>query len=165
MIAAMACRIALEPANQPEVIALITDLDDFQKPLYPAESHHGIPIDALSQPNVLFAVARDASGAAAGCAAVVLNEGYGELKRMFVRTTHRGLGIGKALIAFLEEQASQNGCRLMMLETGVLQPEAIGLYQTVGYERRDAFGAYGPDPLSIFMQKTLPRHEDRAEAP
>ena len=50
--------IALESPDQPEVIALIDELDAYQKPLYPPESHHGIDLAALSRTNVLFAVAR-----------------------------------------------------------------------------------------------------------
>jgi putative acetyltransferase len=41
-----------------------------------------------------------------------------------------------------------------MLETGPSQPEAISLYARAGYERRGPFGGYGPDPFSVFMQKT-----------
>src|SRR6185436_16615674 len=54
--------IAFESANQPDVIALIEELDAYQIPLYPAESHHGIDISALSRPNVLFLVARTSDG-------------------------------------------------------------------------------------------------------
>lgn len=148
-------RVALERPDQPEVARLIDALDAFQKPLYPPESHHGIDMDALLQPNVLFAVARDGSGAAIGCAAVVVHGGHGELKRMYVAPARRGLGIGKALLAFLEQSAARQGCSRMMLETGVLQPEAIGLYAACGYARRGPFAGYGPDPLSVFMQKNL----------
>ena len=149
-------RIAIEHPDQPEVVRLIADLDDYQKPLYPPESHHGIDMKALAQPNVVFAVARSANdGRAIGCGAVVLESGYGELKRMFVPPAHRGLGIAKAMIAFLEAEAGKRGCRQMMLETGTLQPEALGLYERAGYTPRGPFGGYGPDPLSVFMQKPL----------
>lgn len=57
--------IALESADQPEVVALIEALDAYQMPMYPLESHHGVDIAALAAPNVLFAVARDEQGAAA----------------------------------------------------------------------------------------------------
>jgi hypothetical protein len=77
----IAFSITLERADQADVIALIDELDAYQKPLYPAESHHGIDIGALSRPNVLFAVARDERGAAVGCGAIVLEAGYGEVKR------------------------------------------------------------------------------------
>lgn len=150
----MTARIALERPDQPEVVALIDELDAFQKPLYPPESHHGIPIDALMQPHVLFAVARE-EGEAIGCGAVVLGDGFGELKRMFVRPSLRGRGVAQGLLAFLESSARERGFALMRLETGVSQPEALRLYERAGYARRGPFGHYGPDPLSVFMEKSL----------
>ena len=42
---------------------------------------------------------------------------------------------------------------LLRLETGVLQPEALGLYRKLGYRERGPFGAYAADPLSVFMEK------------
>lgn len=147
--------IAIENPNQPEVIQLIEDLDAYQKPLYPAESHHGIDMHALSQPNVLFAVIRNDNAAAIGCGAVVLEPEYGELKRMFIRPQHRGQGLSKKLLAFLEEQARAKGCEVFTLETGIYQPEALGLYERSGYKRCTPFGNYKPDPMSVFMKKSV----------
>lgn len=148
-------RIAIERPDQPQVIALIDALDAYQKPLYPAASHHGIDIDALRAPEVLFAVARDAKGEVCGCAAVVLMGGYGELKRMYVPPAARGRGLGAALLEFLEQQALANQRPVMRLETGNRQPEALRLYARAGYRERDPFGDYRPDPNSVFMEKTL----------
>jgi len=148
-------QIALEPARQPEVIALIDELDAFQTVLYPPESHHGIDIDALSQPNVLFAVLRDEEGRPSGCGAIVVGKDYGEIKRMFVRPHLRGRGAGRAIVAFLEAEAARRGCTQVMLETGVSQPEAIALYARCGYVRRGPFGDYWDDPLSVFMSKQI----------
>ncbi len=148
-------RIAIEHPDQPEVLRLIDALDAYQRPLYPAESHHGIDLHALSQPNVMFAVARNALDQAVGCGAVVLEEGHGELKRMYVDPAHRGQGTAKALLDFLEGHAREHGCQQLMLETGILQPEALGLYERAGYRRRGPFGGYGPDLLSVFMHKPL----------
>lgn len=148
-------RIAFERPDQPEVVALIDELDAYQKPLYPPESHHGIAIAALMRPHVLFAVARTGAGEAVGCGAVVLNDGWGELKRMFVRPALRGRGIAQGIIATLEASARERGLPLMRLETGVSQPEALRLYERAGYMRRGPFGDYGPDPLSVFMEKPL----------
>ena len=33
--------------------------------------------------------------------------------------------------------------------------EALGLYRDLGFAECDPFGAYGPDPLSVFMAKWL----------
>jgi putative acetyltransferase len=151
--------IQLESANQPEVVRLIDALDAHQKPLYPPECHYGIPVEALMQPNVLFAVARDDAGEAVACGAVVLGgvlgAEFGELKRMFVQPTHRGQGLAQGILAFLEAQALAQGCTCVMLETGIRQPEAIGLYERWGFVRRGPFGDYPDDPLSVFMSKNI----------
>lgn len=145
--------IALESPTQAEVIRLIDELDAYQKPLYPPESHHGIDIEALSQPNVLFAVVRDARGVAVGCGAIVLQPEFGEIKRMYVRPENRGGGIAMALLTWLEGEAIARDCRRFVLETGVSQPEALALYGRAGYVRCGPFGTYAEDPLSVFMQK------------
>ncbi len=149
-------RIALESANQPTVIALIEELDAYQKPLYPAESHHGIDIAALCELNVLFAVARNEQGHVVGCGAIVLESEYGELKRMFTSPSCRGRGVARALLTFLESEAQLRGCSRFTLETGYLQHEAIALYERFGYTRRGAFGEYKEDPNSVFMHKSAP---------
>jgi putative acetyltransferase len=147
--------VALESVDQSDVIQLIADLDAYQAPLYPAESNHLLDIRSLKAANVLFAVARDEDGAAVGCGAVVLLDGYGELKRMFVPPAQRGRGVAKAIITFLEAHAVQRNCRLLRLETGIHQPEAHGLYAHAGYTRRGPYGDYPDDPLSIFMEKRI----------
>lgn len=150
---AVDARIRQEPPGQPDVLALIEELDAYQKPLYPIESFHGIDLAALSQPHVLFAVARDAQGVALGCGAMVIGDAYGEVKRMYTRPEARGLGLGRRLLAFLERQAQARGCALFRLETGYLQAGALRLYQRCGYVRRGPFGDYTDDPTSVFLEK------------
>ena len=147
--------IALEPPDQPDVIALIAELDAYQEALYPPESRHPLDLASLKQPNVLFAVARDITGQAIGCGAIVLCPEFGELKRMYVSPLGRGQGLAKKLLALLESRASGCGCKLVRLETGPYQHEALALYASAGYERRGPFGDYPNDPLSVFMQKHI----------
>lgn len=146
---------SLERADQADVIALIDALDAFQKVLYPPESHHGVDIDVLVKPDVLFAVARDSNGSAVGCGAILLHEDYGELKRMYVPPAQRGKGVGRGLLEFLENHALQRGCALLRLETGIHQPEARRLYLSSGYVYRSPFNDYAEDPNSVFMEKQL----------
>lgn len=148
-------RIALESPDQPDVIALITELDAYQDSLYPPESRHALDLSVLVRPHVLFAVARDAAGRAVGCGAVVLEAGAGELKRMFVSPAARGRGVAQRLLGLLEAEGSARGCRLLQLETGPYQPEALGFYERCGFARRGPFGGYADDPLSVFMEKAL----------
>jgi len=149
--------VSLEPANQPDVLALIDELDAYQKPLYPPASHHGIDVAALSQPNVLFAVARDDGGRAVACGALVVGAEYAELKRMYTAPSQRGRGVARAVLSLLEDTARGQGCAMFMLETGHLQPEALAFYERAGYRLRGPFGDYVDDPNSIFMEKPARR--------
>lgn len=134
--------------------ALIAELDALQQALYPPESNHLLPVDALRRPEVVFLVARLGSEAV-GCGALVDQSEYGEVKRMYVRPASRAMGIGEALLAALAAQARLRGLRLLRLETGVSQPEALRLYERCGFRRRAPFGAYREDPLSLFMELEL----------
>lgn len=147
--------IARESPDQPEVIALIAALDAYSRTLYPPESIHALDLASLKQDNVLFFVARDEARHAVGCCAVVLKPTYGEIKRMYVSPACRGQGVARALLHALESASAEAGCRLLRLESGPLQPEALGLYAALGYERRGPYGDYWDDPLSVFMQKAL----------
>jgi putative acetyltransferase len=148
-------RARLESPDQPEVIRLIAELDAYQDTLYPPESRHALDLASLKQPNVLFAVARHPDGHAAGCGAIVLGEEYGEVKRMYVDPDCRGQGLARQIFSLLEGSAIDRGCRLLMLETGPSQPEAIAFYERCGFSRTSPFGSYRDDPLSVFMRKAI----------
>jgi len=147
--------IAIESPDQTDVIALIAELDAYQDTLYPPESRYALDLASLKQANVLFAVARDSTGQAIGCGAIVLCPEFGELKRLYVSPSGRGQGVAKQLLALLESRAIGSGCKLLTPESGPYQHEALALYASVGYERRGPFGDYTNDPLSVFMQKHL----------
>lgn len=148
-------QIAFETPDQADVRTLIGALDTYLYSLYPPENVYAMDIASLLDPNVLFAVARAADGAALGCAAIVLLPGYGEIKRMVVREDARGQGVAHRLIAHLETAATAQGCRTFMLETGPTMAPALRLYERLGYRRRGPFGAYPDDPTSVFMEKTV----------
>jgi putative acetyltransferase len=148
-------KIDQESPDQPDVVAMLAALDAYFAALYPAESNHLLDVRALMQPEVTFLVARDAAGQAAGCCAYVHRGAYGELKRMYVDPARRGTGLGGALLAAIVARARAAGLPSLMLECGISQPEAIGLYERDGFVRRAPFGDYQPDPLSLFMEKTL----------
>ena len=82
-------------------------------------------------------------------------EGYGEIKRMYVGPEFRGRGYAKQMLKHLEELATAKGFSKVRLETGISQPEAIGLYERNGYCKIPPFGDYCDDPLSFFYEKTL----------
>ena len=147
--------LALESPRQADVGRLLEALDAYQSALYPAESNHFLDVEALAGPAVRFFVARR-GGLALGCVALRIDSGgYGELKRMYVTPEARGMSLGRQLLERVEAEARSEGLELVRLETGIHQPEALGLYRDAGYREREPFGDYAPDPLSVFMEKRL----------
>jgi putative acetyltransferase len=148
-------RIVEATASQPDVIALIAELDRYQAALYPAESNHLLDLASLPDETLILRKILHLDQAV-GCGAVVLNhDGSGEMKRVFIDPTHRGQQLGEKLIAALEQAVVGRACHTLRLETGIEQHAAVKLYQRCGYQIRDAFAPYQPDPLSIFMEKAL----------
>ncbi|HEV7306524.1 GNAT family N-acetyltransferase [Ensifer sp.] len=150
-----AVTISLEPPSQTAVIRLLELSDAYAASLYPAESNHMVDLASLEQPEVSFFVARRDDDVVGCCALVEAGDGTAEIKRMFVDPEARGLKVGKLLLEALEARARQLGCQAVRLETGIYQPEAIGLYRRAGYVERPPFGSYQPDPLSLFMEKAI----------
>jgi putative acetyltransferase len=147
--------IGQERPDQPEVVALIEALDAHAMSLYPPESNHLLDIASLGAPAVTFLVARH-EARAVGCGAIVHDpRGWAEIKRMFVVPAMRGRGLGSRLLAALEARASAQGLRLLRLETGIHNTEALAAYRRAGYREIPPFGDYLPDPLSVFMEKRL----------
>jgi putative acetyltransferase len=140
---------------------LIAELEAHLSPYYPAESRHGYSVEKLLREGVAFFVIRHdglpgAKGDAAGCGGIQLSGAeYGEVKRMYIRPAFRGLGLAKLMLEHLAAYAREQGVRLLRLETGIHQHEAIGLYERMGFERIDAFGPYRDDPLSRYYEKQI----------
>ena len=71
-----------------------------------------------------------------------------EIKRMYVAPVARGRGLARAMLTHLETTARAAGAEVMVLETGLAQPEAIALYESSGYTPVPGFGFYKDAPLS-----------------
>jgi ribosomal protein S18 acetylase RimI-like enzyme len=78
-----------------------------------------------------------------------------EVKRMYVAPQARRRGLARAVLAHLEETARQAGADVMVLETGIEQPEAIAMYTAAGYRQIEKFGYYSWSPLSRCYGKRL----------
>ncbi len=146
--------IATDDPRAPDATALLQASHALMQSLFPAESNHYLSIDALRGPEIRFFTAR-LDGAAVGCAALALKDGYGEVKSMFVAEAARGTGAGAALLAKLEEVARGAALPLLRLETGDKLHAAHRLYERAGFARRGPFGDYPDGPHSLFMEKAL----------
>ena len=78
-----------------------------------------------------------------------------EIKRMYVVPEQRGTGLARRILAELEATAAAAGHDLIVLETGLMQPEAIGLYESSGYLPIPGFGHYAASELNRCFAKRL----------
>ena len=142
--------------RSPSTRALIEELDRHLNRLYPAENNYLLDLDALSAPDVRFFAAQ-IDGETVGCGAIKQFSDYTEVKRMYVPPHARGLGVAKRLIEALENATREAGLSILRLETGIYQPDALALFQKVGFTRISSFGSYPKDdPYSVFMERKLP---------
>jgi GNAT superfamily N-acetyltransferase len=74
---------------------------------------------------------------------------------MYVVPAARGRGLSRQILAALEEEARTLGYALVRLETGNLQPEAIALYASAGFEPIPRYGPYSSDDRSVCLEKRL----------
>ena len=58
-----------------------------------------------------------------------------ELKRMYLRSSHRGRGIGKRLLATALDWAGANGAKVLRLDTTERMTAARRLYESAGFVR------------------------------
>jgi DNA-binding MarR family transcriptional regulator/predicted GNAT family N-acyltransferase len=96
-------------------------------------------IDDMTEPTGLLLLAR-LRREPVGCGALRLRDGQPpEVKRMWVAESARGLGIGRRLLAELEDHARRRGAHAVRLETNKALTQAIRLYRSAGYNEVDPF--------------------------
>jgi GNAT superfamily N-acetyltransferase len=102
-------------------------------------------------------------GRPVGCIALVVHDdlpGVGEVKRLYVDDSARRAGVAQALMSGLEARARERGLTRIVLETGNRQPEAVALYERLGYVVVDPYHPQGWNEVSIFMARGLAPTEE-----
>ena len=156
LIALSASLVGLSRLTLPRRLALAESLPAaLQGFTHQAAGYVRIPADGAYALTVFFAgnARLFVDGVPAGCGGILFvdptdDEAYGEVKRMYVRSEHRGQGLGRRILEGLVAHARDRGVLLLRLETGIDQREAIGLYEAMGFRERPPFGPYREDPLS-----------------
>lgn len=105
-------------------------------------------------PHGVLLLARDAQGNPIGCVALRPSDSGCEMKRLYVSPHDRGMGLGKALMNAIIEEAKRIGYQQICLDTLPSMVEAISLYEKNGFERTDA---YYKTPIegTVFMRRNL----------
>jgi len=97
-------------------------------------------------------------GQPVGCVALrpIDPEGTAELKRLYVRSTGRGLGVGRALALKAVERAREAGYHAVRLDTLATMNDAQRLYRGLGFREIPAY-TFNPLPGVVYMELDLPR--------
>ncbi len=140
---------------QKSVKALIDKLDTYQIGLYKRMYCHLDSPEELMKENAYMVGAFAQNNLIGMCALKPLGA-YGEVKRLYVEEAWRGKQIASQILVHIETQAKKMGFDLLLLETGVKQPEAIKFYENHGYTQSEPFGCYTKNHVSYFMRKQLP---------
>jgi putative acetyltransferase len=136
---------------------LIAALDAELSQLYLPEQRFGpnFKAEQIADGRGTFLVAR-ADDVAVGCGAIrVLDDTTAEVKRMYVAPDRRGTGVGAAVLSELEATARRFRVKRLVLETGVHQEAAIGLYRRAGFTQVDCWGEYASSATSLCFAKSL----------
>ena len=112
---------------------------------------------AYAPPGGALLIARDADAAevAAGCVALRrIDAATGEMKRMFVRESYRGSGLGRRLALEVIDEARKRKYSRIVLDTLPKLTAAIALYRDLGFVETGPYLA-SPTPGAICFELRL----------
>ncbi|CAH0150386.1 hypothetical protein SRABI76_00777 [Microbacterium oxydans] len=154
--------------DDPRAEALRADMDAEIGPRY-ADKLDGVAAETAARigtalsvvPDSIVAtiIVTDAAGMPVGHAALrtlggALADAL-EVKRVFVAPGARGTGVSRLLMAELERIAADLGAERLILQTGDRQPEAVALYERIGYTRIPIYPPYLEITFSQCFEKPL----------
>lgn len=153
--------------DAPQVLALYADfIHESDGPLVYDREEAGVDIDEeiakgppadLVPPNGAFLLAR-VDGEPAGIGGVRhLDTEVAEVKSMYVAPPFRGSGLGRRILARLDEIALEHGCRAVRLDTSDYLTPAVGLYRAAGYRE---VPAYNENPKADLWFERALRQDD-----
>ena len=149
--------IVVDDLTGPEIAAFLDGHVREMLSISPPESKHALDLEALRTPGITFWSVRDGS-AVVGCGALKrLDACHGEVKSMRTAVARKRSGIASMMLEHIIAEARRMGFTRLSLETGSAEffAPARGLYEKFGFEYCEPFAGYRPDPLSVFLTRTL----------
>jgi len=100
----------------------------------------------------------EVDGKVAGMGALrKLEDGVGEIKRMYIRPEYQGRGYGKEMLTRLIAKACEQGYHTLRLDTANFLEAAVHIYKSAGFKERDKYPGTESEEghYSIYMEKKL----------
>jgi len=141
-------------STDPDFLSLIEQLDTELWETYPTLQGSYAKLNVLPDDVFVALLYIGSVPVACGCLRKLAEKTY-EVKRMFVRKEQRGKAFAGRILGELEAWAGENGAEELVLETGMKQTAAIGLYEKNGYVRTENYGEYRGNANSVCMKKKL----------
>lgn len=131
-------------ADLPAIIALLADDPLGATREVSSEATDQAYLEAFAaieaDPNQLLAVMIDDNGKVIGCLQLSFIPGLsrkgmwrGQIESVRIAASHRGGGLGAAMIEWAVEQAKEKGCGLVQLTSDKRRPDAIRFYEKLGF--------------------------------
>ena len=149
LLTAAALKVELEPAGSDDAQWCLNEYyAELQRRFDTGfDPNAGKPVDTadMTPPKGWFVLAR-LEGRAAGCGALIrLDEGPGEIKRVWASPDLRGLGVASRIMDALEGLARDAGLKRVWLDTNGTLTEAQAMYRKRGYRE---IGRYNDNPYA-----------------
>jgi GNAT superfamily N-acetyltransferase len=114
----------------------------------------GLP-GAYAPPDGRLALAT-IDGQPAGCIALRRVDAlHAEAKRLYVRPAFRGLGLGRALLEWVMDEARAAGYPEIVGDTMPAMRDALALYDRMGFQRTGTGAPVRPSPLQQLSQEPI----------
>lgn len=148
--------------------AIARDMPDVARLFAAYERHIGVDLSyqgfadematlpgRYAPPSGQLLIARDRAGRAIGCVALraMGDARCCEMKRLFVASEGRGLGLGRALAEAILAEGARLGYAELRLDTLPSMQDAIGLYRKLGFVSTEPY--YAAPEGTIFLARRL----------
>jgi putative acetyltransferase len=149
--------IVVDDLTGPQIASLLDEHVREMLSITPPESKHALDLETLREPGITFWSVMD-GGTVVGCGALKrLDARHAEVKSMRTLAARQRSGIASMMLEHLITEARRMGFTRLSLETGSAEffVPARRLYEKFGFEYCEPFADYQPDPLSVFLTRTL----------
>lgn len=127
----------VDPASPDATAALMSYFDELDARFsggFDRSDALGEGVSTMTSPRGTFLVAFADDGTVVGCGGVQAHDDItAEVKRMWIHADWRGAGLGRRLLAALEQHGAALGYTRVVLDTNATLTEAIAMYEAAGY--------------------------------